>query len=182
MDRSRTNHLLTLDGPRVFWFGGGHVEGNPPQCPLNPFAFFRLSSRRVEVKRIIYLFRLFGRLGTCVIWDCNDESHQSRLAVKRHTSSVGFGKHFQVACLVREKMDSSTSRFRVFSVFLLVLDALLERWWMCRGPDLGFFSFLFHSCVAKASMFLSSAHMFRCRCAGAMRAILPLSLAKRLAL
>ena len=103
------------------------MEGNPPQCLLNPFSFFRLSSRWVEVEWIIYLFRLFGHLRTCVIWDCNDESHQSRLAVKRHTSSVGFGKHFQVACLVREKMDSSTSRFRVFSVFLLVLDALLER-------------------------------------------------------
>ena len=56
---------------------------------------------------------------------------------------------------------------------------------MCLGLDLGLFSFRFHSCVVKASAFLSSIHVFRCRHVGAMRAILPLSLAslvERLAL
>ena len=88
-------------------------------------------------------------------------------------------------CLVREKTNTLMSRFRFFSMFLLLLDALLERSWMCLGLDLGLFSFLFHSCVVKASAFLSSIHVFRCRHVGAMRAILPLSLAslvERLAL
>ena len=53
---------------------------------------------------------------------------------------------------------------------------------MCRGSYLGLFGFLFCFCVVKASMFLSPVHMFHCRLAGVMRVILPLSLAKRLAL
>ena len=88
-------------------------------------------------------------------------------------------------CLVREKTDTSTSRFRVFSMFSLLLDALLERGWICPGLDLGLFSFLFHSYVVKAFAFFSSIHVFRYCRARAMRAILPLSLAllaERLAL
>ena len=85
-------------------------------------------------------------------------------------------------CLVIEKMDISTFRFRVFSMFLLVLDAFLERWWICRGLVLGLFSFLFHSCAVKVFAFLSLVHVFRCRRAKVMGAIVPLSLAKRLVL
>ena len=42
------DHLLTLDGPRGFEFGGegegGEREENPPQCPLNPSAFIQSDS------------------------------------------------------------------------------------------------------------------------------------------
>ena len=74
------------------------MEGNLPQCSLNLHASIMLGSRRVEAKWIICLFRLFECLGTCVIWGCNDGSHQSRLAIRQHTSSVSFGKCFQAAC------------------------------------------------------------------------------------
>ena len=51
-------------------------------------------------------------------------------------------------------MDTLASRFRVFSMFSLILDALLERGWMCRGLVLGFFNFFFCSCAVKASVFV----------------------------
>ena len=51
-------------------------------------------------------------------------------------------------------MDTLASRFRVFSMLLLILDALLERGWMCRRPVLGIFNFFFYSCVVKASVFV----------------------------
>ena len=79
-------------------------------------------------------------------------------------------------------MDTSVSGFRVFSMFLLVMGVLLEKGLVCRGLDLRLFDFLFCFCIGKASMFFSPVHMFHCRLAGAMGVILPLSLAKRLAL
>ena len=51
-------------------------------------------------------------------------------------------------------MDTLVSRFRVFSMFSLILDALLERRWMCRGPVLGLFNFFFCSYAVKASVFV----------------------------
>ena len=61
------------------------MEGSPPQYLLNPFASIRSSRRwRVETKRIICLFKLLRRLGTCVIWGGYDGSHPSRMAVRWH--------------------------------------------------------------------------------------------------
>ena len=74
------------------------MKGNPPQCPLNLSASIRSGSQQVEAERIICFFKLSRCLGTRVIWGCNDGSHQSRLVVRQHVSSFGFGKRFQVAC------------------------------------------------------------------------------------
>lgn len=42
------------------WVWEGHMEGNPPQCPLNLSTSIRTCSRRVEVERIIRLFKSLG--------------------------------------------------------------------------------------------------------------------------
>ena len=119
------------------------MEGNLPQCPLNLHASIMLGSRRVEAERIIYLFRLFECLGTCVIWGYNDGSHQSRLAIRQHTSSVRFGKCFQAACpleylgfwiLINSRAPYFLGHLLAFSHFGVSLPTLhLYRRCICHG-------------------------------------------------
>ena len=146
-----------------FWFGRGHVEGNPPQWPFNLSASIRSGSRRVEVGRIICLLRLFGRLGTHVIWDRNDESHQSRLVVKQSTFSIGFGKRFQTACHleylgfwipINRGALYFLGHLLAFSHFGVSLPALhIHRHCVCHQSFL--FAFLIHRYVCHQSLLLT---------------------------